>query len=132
MANDLLWVKILFFYYRTDNKTVVFICSKSDVEFICNGQSGHGSLFLKNTPGKKVQFLINKFMDLRDVEEKKLESNSNIRIGDVTTVNLTMINGGVQNNVIPGEMRIVFDIRLAVDVDHDEFERMVIKFQQRI
>lgn len=97
------------------------------MEFTCYGQSGHGSLFLKNTPGKKIQFLINQFMEFRDVEERKLEINSNLHIGDVTTVNLTMINGGVQNNVIPGEMSIVFDIRLAVDVDHSDFERMVTK-----
>lgn len=97
------------------------------VEFVCYGQSGHGSLFLKNTPGKKIQFLINKFMNFRDVEEQKLENNSNLQIGDVTTVNLTMLNGGVQNNVVPGEMSVVFDIRLAVDIDHNEFEQMVIK-----
>lgn len=66
-------------------------------------------------------------MELRDVEEKKLESNSNLTIGDVTTVNLTMMSGGVQNNVIPGELSIVFDIRLATDVDHNEFDRMVMK-----
>lgn len=66
-------------------------------------------------------------MELRDVEERKLESNSNLGIGDVTTVNLTMLNGGVQNNVIPGELTIVFDIRLAVDVDHNEFDGMVKK-----
>lgn len=97
------------------------------MELTCYGQSGHGSLFLKNTPGKKIQFLINKFMEFRDVEEEKLEMHSDLRIGDVTTVNLTMINGGIQNNVIPGEMSIVFDIRLAVDVDHVEFERMVMR-----
>lgn len=66
-------------------------------------------------------------MELRDIEENKLENNSNLSIGDVTTVNLTMINGGVQNNVVPGELTIVFDIRLTVDVDQDEFDRMVMK-----
>ncbi|XP_037042041.1 aminoacylase-1A-like [Bradysia coprophila] len=99
--------------------------SSCAVEFTCYGQSGHGSLFLKNTPGKKVQFLINKFMELRDVEEGKLDSNKNLSIGDVTTINLSMMSGGVQNNVVPGEFTIVFDIRLAVDVDHDEFYRMI-------
>lgn len=64
-------------------------------------------------------------MELRDVEERKLENNSNLGIGDVTTVNLTMMNGGIQNNVIPGEFSIVFDIRLAVDVDHDAFYQTV-------
>ncbi|KAJ6649052.1 Aminoacylase-1 [Pseudolycoriella hygida] len=99
--------------------------SSCEIEFVCYGKSGHGSLFLKNTPGKKVQFLINKFMELRDAEEVKLEKNANLGIGDVTTVNLTMMSGGVQNNVIPGELTIVFDIRLAVDVDHDEFYHMI-------
>ncbi len=66
-------------------------------------------------------------MELRDEEEKKLENSWDLSIGDVTTINLTMINGGVQNNVIPGEMNIVFDIRLAVDVDHNEFDRMVME-----
>lgn len=66
-------------------------------------------------------------MDFRDVEEEKLENNLNLRIGDVTTVNLTMLSGGVQNNVVPGEMSVVFDIRLSVDVDHNDFEQMVIK-----
>lgn len=64
-------------------------------------------------------------MEFRDAEEAKLENDSNLSIGDVTTVNLTMIRGGIQNNVIPGEMTVVFDIRLAVDVDHNEFDGMV-------
>lgn len=66
-------------------------------------------------------------MELRDVEEAKLESNKNLSIGDVTTVNLSMMSGGIQNNVVPGEFSIVFDIRLAVDVDHDAFYRMVLE-----
>lgn len=35
------------------------------------------------------------------------------------------MQGGVQNNVVPPEMMAGFDVRLAVDVDHEEFERMV-------
>lgn len=94
----------------------------------CRGNSGHGSLFVEDTPGKKVQYLINKFMNWRDAEEQKLKNNAELEIGDVTTINLTMISGGNQINVIPNEMVLVFDIRVAVDVEEDEYEQRVIQF----
>lgn len=36
-----------------------------------------------------------------------------------------MLQGGVQSNVIPEKLTVVFDIRLAVTVDHNKFESMV-------
>lgn len=57
-------------------------------------------------------------MDMRAVEEKKLENNPHFTIGDVTTINLTMINGGVQDNVVPPMINVGFDIRIALDLDH--------------
>lgn len=91
----------------------------------CNGVSGHSSFLHKNTAVEKAQFLINKFMDYRNNEANKLEQNKTLRIGDVTTINLTKINGGVQNNVVPPEISMIFDIRIALDVDLDEFESKV-------
>lgn len=64
-------------------------------------------------------------MDFRTSELSKLKTNPNFWVGDVTGVNLTMINGGVQQNVVPAEIKMVFDIRLAVDVDHDEFMEQI-------
>jgi len=46
---------------------------------------------LPDTAGEKVEIIINKFMDLRRREKKKLESNKNLTVGDVTSVNLTQI-----------------------------------------
>lgn len=43
----------------------------------------------------------------------------------VTAINLTMMKGGMQENVVPAEMSLTFDIRLAIDVDHDAFEQQV-------
>lgn len=86
----------------------------------CRGTPGHGSLLLKNTAGEKMRIMIDRFMDLRKAEEKKLEDNPELTIGDVTTVNLTMISGGVQSNVVPPELSVMFDLRLAIDVDHGE------------
>lgn len=38
---------------------------------------------------------------------------------------LIIIKGGLQSNVVPSELRALFDCRLAIDVDHDAFEEMV-------
>lgn len=99
--------------------------SISAINIKCNGVSGHGSLLHKNTAAEKVQFLVNKFLDYRINEAKKLEQNENLRIGDVTTINLTKINGGIQANVVPPEINMVFDIRIALDVDLNDFENKV-------
>lgn len=62
----------------------------------CTGQSGHGSLLLKNTPGEKIHYIIEKFMGLRKIESEKLENDPKLTTGDVTTINLTMLTGGSQ------------------------------------
>lgn len=91
----------------------------------CPGHPGHGSLLLPNTAGEKVRCVIDKFMDFRAEEKSKLEANPKLTIGDVTTVNLTQIYGGVQSNVVPEKLSVVFDIRLALDVDHKKFEEKI-------
>lgn len=99
----------------------------AEVTFICNGTAGHGSLLLKNTCGEKVNYILNKMTEFRSREAKKLEENPNLTIGDVTTVNLTMLEGGVQSNVVPPVMSITFDVRIAIDRSQDEFEAMVFR-----
>ncbi|TMW48983.1 hypothetical protein DOY81_005927 [Sarcophaga bullata] len=98
------------------------------IHFKISGQAGHGSLLLKNTVGEKLNYLLNKMMAFREHESKRLERDPNLTIGDVTTVNLTKISGGVQSNVIPPFMQIGFDIRLAITVDHNEFEKQIRKW----
>ena len=34
----------------------------------------------------------------------RLKSNPNLTLGDVTTTNMTIVEGGVQANVIPAEL----------------------------
>ncbi|XP_013181584.1 PREDICTED: aminoacylase-1-like [Papilio xuthus] len=91
----------------------------------CTGQPGHGSLLIPNTAGEKLRYIIDKFMDMREEQKKILESDNKLTIGDVTTINLTQISGGVQSNVVPEKLTVVFDVRLAVTVDHEEFENKV-------
>ncbi|XP_055303614.1 aminoacylase-1-like [Sitodiplosis mosellana] len=95
------------------------------IEFICHGQSGHGSMLFKNTPGEKIHYLVDKLMSFRKVEAAKLENNANVDLGDVTTVNMTLLKGGVQGNVVPPVLSVVFDIRIANDIKLDEFEKTI-------
>ncbi|XP_031829899.1 aminoacylase-1 [Nomia melanderi] len=97
------------------------------VEVVCNGTPGHGSILLDNTAGEKIRVIINRFMDLRAKEKEKLK-NPKIQLGDVTTVNLTQLKGGIQTNVVPTSLTAIFDIRLDPSVDHDEFENMIKKW----
>ncbi|XP_043678759.1 aminoacylase-1-like isoform X1 [Vespula pensylvanica] len=98
------------------------------VEIHCTGNPGHGSLMLDNTAGEKIKVIIDRFMDFRASEKEKLKDTTKYQIGDVTSVNLTQLRGGVQTNVIPSELTAMFDIRLDPSVDHDEFEAMIQKW----
>lgn len=85
-------------------------------------------MLLKNTAGEKVRNLLDRFIDYRNTQVKRLSDHPELTIGDVTTVNITMMNGGVQANVIPPQYKITVDMRLALDVDHQEFENMFRKW----
>lgn len=98
------------------------------VIFKCNGTTGHGSLLHENTAGEKIRRILDRFMDYRAQQVELLKNNPEYSIGDVTTVNLTILNGGVQSNVVPPLLTALFDVRLAINVDQNAFEKMVISF----
>lgn len=108
------------------NIYIYLFLSFSEVEFKVNGTAGHGSLLLKNTAGEKLLYIMNKLSEFRKSESARLDnSNGALTIGDVTTVNLTIVEGGVQNNVIPALITATYDIRVAQDVDQEDFEAKV-------
>lgn len=72
-----------------------------------------------------MRHILDRMMDYRAEQAETLKNNPEFTIGDVTTVNLTILSGGVQSNVVPSSLTALFDCRLAVDVDHDAFENMV-------
>lgn len=98
-----------------------------DVHFIISGTAGHGSLMHKNTVGEKLNYILNKLFDFRQREIDRLDKDPSLLLGDVTTINLTIIKGGVESNVVPPVIEAVFDMRLALSVDHDAFDRKVRK-----
>lgn len=71
-----------------------------------------------------MSFLLDKFMDYRASQVKMLEDNTELTIGDVTTVNVTLLNGGVQSNVVPPQFQATIDMRLSLQVNHQDFEHM--------
>ncbi|ALC47906.1 maker258 [Drosophila busckii] len=95
------------------------------LRFKIHGNAGHGSLLLPNTAGVKLNYIVNKMMEFRESQVKRLGSDKSLFFGDVTTVNLTRLSGGVQSNVVPSLLEVVFDLRIALDVDLAAFEQQI-------
>lgn len=122
-AERTVWSKYNRAYFR---KNFWFKLNYPEVQFLCHGTAGHGSLLLKNTATEKLLYCMNRMSEFRSNESKRLDdSNGALLIGDVTTVNLTVFEGGVQSNVVPPMVSALYDMRLALDVDLDAFEETV-------
>ncbi|KAL0115587.1 hypothetical protein PUN28_010833 [Cardiocondyla obscurior] len=96
-----------------------------EVRIKCAGSTGHGSMLLDNTAGEKLRVVLDHFHDFRASEKAKMDLDKNIFAGSVTSVNLTKIWGGVQTNVIPNELHVLFDVRVTSLTDHDELEATI-------
>uniref|UniRef100_A0A8C2X7G7 N-acyl-aliphatic-L-amino acid amidohydrolase n=1 Tax=Cyclopterus lumpus TaxID=8103 RepID=A0A8C2X7G7_CYCLU len=94
----------------------------------CPGSPGHGSRFVENTAAEKLRQVINSFLDFREKEKQRLNTSECFTLGDVTTVNMTMVKGGVAYNVIPADMDVSFDLRIPPKVNLQEFERQIKKW----
>ncbi|KAI8429189.1 hypothetical protein MSG28_007726 [Choristoneura fumiferana] len=97
--------------------------TNKQIRVTCKGKPGHGSLLLENTAGEKFHHVIDKFMKFRAVEKQKQDSG--VWVGQLVSINLTQIQGGVQINVIPESLSACFDIRIPPLVDPEEFDKMV-------
>jgi len=95
------------------------------IQITCNGSPGHGSRFLENNAAIKAQYMINKLLGFRAKEKARLESDPSLTLGDVTTVNLNIMKGGVQTNVVPDKFDLTFDIRITPTTKLQEFEKMI-------
>nr|XP_045582467.1 aminoacylase-1-like [Procambarus clarkii] len=113
-------------YSSPTEKIEVFYGQRSQwkTTITCKGQPGHGSQFLPNTAGEKMRRVINSFLGYREEQLQKLKNNSNLKLGDVTTINLTVLKGGVQTNVVPAELYAEFDVRICAS-DIDTFEERI-------
>ncbi|KAE9547093.1 hypothetical protein FO519_009695 [Halicephalobus sp. NKZ332] len=82
-----------------------------------SGSPGHGSLFIENDVGTKLKTFLDIVYAFRQEEKERLKnSNGRLTLGDVVTLNVTKIGGGVQVNVVPDEFIIEMDIRIPPGV----------------
>lgn len=97
------------------------------VKLVCNGPTGHGSLLHPNTAGEKLWKVLDEIMDFRQTQVEKLSTLPHPIFGhaEVTTVNLTILEGGIQNNVVPPELSMTFDVRLSVHTDSQDFLKWI-------
>ena len=72
-----------------------------------------------------MHHLMNKLLGFREEQKKIYEADESLTLGDVTTVNLTYMSGGVQMNVVPNEFTVGFDIRITPTTNMTEFEARV-------
>eukprot|EP00937_MAST-01D_sp_MAST-1D-sp2_P003011 g3011.t1 len=93
------------------------------------GPTGHGSRFIQGTAVSKLVRVANKALQFRREQEEQLSYDCEAgckhaqakKLGDVTTLNLTMLKAGVSTdggttwalNVIPTEAEAGFDIRIS-------------------
>ena len=96
-----------------------------DVTVTCRGNPGHGSRFIQGNAGEKMLKMMTSFQTYRDAQERKLTTSPGLKLGDVTTVNLTILNGGVQTNVVPDEFTAVFDIRKTPTHSYEDLDAMI-------
>lgn len=102
------------------------------------GPTGHGSRFIQATAVEKLMGVVNKALAFRHEQEQALGWDSHAgckhsqakKLGDVTTLNVTMLKGGVSCdggktyalNVIPTEMEAGFDVRICPSLATSEFK----------
>ncbi|XP_042212201.1 aminoacylase-1-like [Homarus americanus] len=102
-------------YANTSDKMELFYGQRTPfpIYIRIQGQPGHGSQFIPNNAGEKLRLVINSVLGYRNEQERKLRENPELHLGDVTTVNLTVVEGGVQTNVLPAEIKVTIDARVA-------------------
>ncbi|KAJ2746544.1 adenylate cyclase [Coemansia sp. BCRC 34301] len=97
------------------------------VKFRAHGNTGHGSQFIDGTAAEKLVPVIDHLMRFRE-EQRQIfvtprEDGAPRTLGDVTTTNLTLLQSGVQQNVVPESAMAGFDIRMTPAIDYGSFRR---------
>jgi aminoacylase len=71
----------------------VSICAfTTEFRVTAKGKTGHASILHEDTAAEKVHKVINKLLGLREQEKARLKSNPDFDLGDVTSVNMTMLS----------------------------------------
>ena len=128
----------------TERNIIAFYGERSVwwLELRAVGPTGHASRFIEGTATEKIICSVNQLLSFRDDEYKRLHGlhpeltqdigcahAKALQLGDVVTLNLTMLEAGVKAgdiysyNVVPTDAKAGFDFRLPPDLDLVEFEK---------
>ena len=87
------------------------------------GNTGHGSMFIGDTAVAKMVKFLQRVLEYRDEQENK--QSECVTVSEVNTLNIGMIQGGVQPNVVPSELKVTIDCRIKHEEDFEEFKDML-------
>jgi aminoacylase len=108
------------------------------VKIISSGPVGHGSQFIKDTAVEKLTFFLSQAYQYRSQQEALLKNEPGckhcnaMKLGDVTTLNVTGIKAGVDGalegfgvNCIPSLAEACVDIRIPPTLPMEEMENLI-------
>ncbi|ETN81770.1 N-acyl-L-amino-acid amidohydrolase [Necator americanus] len=72
-----------------------------------------------------TQSIINSALDFREEQRSILKNDPSKRLGDVITLNLTKVEGGVLVNVLPEKFTLLLDIRLPPTANFKEMDERI-------
>lgn len=108
-----------------ENKFVVFTGERTAIwaKFAGTGPVGHGAKLIPGTVFDRLASAIQSLSAERRKNVAKLEGDASLTVGDVTTINITAVQGGTTNdggktyapNVIPSDAFLLADIRVALE-----------------
>jgi aminoacylase len=122
------------------DKFTVFYGEKSCwwVKIISSGPVGHGSQFIKDTAVEKLTFFLTEAYKYRAQQEALLKNEPGCKhcnakkLGDVTTLNVTALQAGVEGalegygiNCIPPSAVACMDLRIPPTLPMDEMEALL-------
>ncbi len=88
----------------------------------CPGKPGHGSRFIEDSAGPKLNSILQSVSQLREEQKALLDLDPQLTLGDVTSANITIVEGGVQVNVIPDKF-VACKSKMVVVIHHKESQQ---------
>jgi aminoacylase len=108
-----------------ENKFVVFTGERTAIwaKLSAEGPVGHASKLIANTAFERISAAMTRLSALRKKNVDRLDQHPELTQGDVSTFNITVVQGGTTNdggktfapNVIPSDAFLISDIRVALE-----------------
>ena len=68
-----------------------YVSNLVGIKFTAIGTTGYASMLQDNTAGEKLYHVMSRLLSLREAEKLRMHLGKSLKLGDVTTINLNMI-----------------------------------------